>query len=125
VFDVVSHAGAITHIDFPVSLSGDIDGRVKIQINHNAYEASNVELEIVNAAGMVIMSTKSSYDGFYFFKGVPYGKYKLRISNDQSQRLGLKSATTYDIEVNDNFGLLSGFNFLIEKNDAESSPELP
>jgi hypothetical protein len=124
VFDVVSHVGAITHIDFPVSLSGDIDGRVKIQINGVDYEASNVELEIADAAGMVIMSTKSSYDGFYFFKAVPYGKYKLRISNDQSQRLGLENNTTYDIEVHDNFESLSGFNFLIKKNDTRSSPVL-
>jgi hypothetical protein len=119
VFNIISHAGAITNIDFPISLTGDIDGHIKIKINKLSYDASNVELEIVNAKGTVIRSTKSSYDGFYFFQAVPYGKYKLRTSVEQSQRLGLESSVTYDIEVNSSFQALSGFDFLIEKNKPE------
>jgi hypothetical protein len=113
-FDLITHAGAITNLDFPIALSGDADGYVKLKIGNDLTEAANVELELVDAGGNIVKTTRSANDGYYIFQGVPYGKYKVRTSIDQSIRLGLESNVIYDLEVGDNSQSLSGFNFVIE-----------
>ncbi len=131
-FDLITHAGAIANIDFPISLSGDAEGYVKIKVGNEITEAANVELELVDSEGNISKTTRSASDGYYVFQGVPYGKYKVRTSIDQSIRLGLESNVFYNLEVGENFQSSSGFNFLIEplkkarkiKSATESSEEV-
>ncbi len=113
-FDIITHAGAITHVEFPIAMTGDIDGIAKIRLDKNLENASNVELELIDAGGNIFRTTKSSYDGYYTFQAVPYGEYKIRTSVEQAKRLGLESNAAYDVTVSDTSPAQSGFNFEIE-----------
>ena len=49
---------------------------------------SGVELELVDAAGRVVASTLTEFDGFFLFDRVAYGSYRLRLGASSARALG-------------------------------------
>ena len=44
-----------------------------------------LDLELVDAAGKVVGTARTDFDGFFLFDRVAYGTYTLRISKDSAQ----------------------------------------
>jgi hypothetical protein len=74
---VVPRPGVAMRIELPLVAAGEISGSLR---RENAGQLSGVEIELVNAAGRVIKSTRSEYDGYFLFESVPYGRYTMRIA---------------------------------------------
>ncbi len=121
---VFGHSGTISDVDFPVSRVGEVSGYAAIlDQNDNTSPAANVELQLVDEKDNVVATGKSSYDGFYLFEMVPFGKYQLKISPQQSTRLGFEAQQKYDIELDNNHQIIERMNFNIRyaatNNDAK------
>ncbi|WP_143131022.1 carboxypeptidase-like regulatory domain-containing protein [Roseospirillum parvum] len=87
---VVGRPGAVAEVDFPVVPTGEIDGTTYlVKPDGERTEVSNTRLELVDAEGRVVATTRSEYDGFFLFDLVPPGTYRLRVEPDQLDRLGL------------------------------------
>lgn len=88
----VGRPGISWTADFPVVLTGEIDGTVFLERDGKQREAANVRLELVGEDGEVTATCKSQFDGFYLFQRVRPGRYSVRVAAEQAVRLGLHAA---------------------------------
>ena len=68
--------GSLPSFDFPVIETGAVDGTIAYT---GGRAVQGIRLDLVNAAGDVVQSTESAYDGFYTFEYVPPGSYTVRV----------------------------------------------
>ncbi len=107
--------GEVAQIDFPVIETGEIDGTVYFRRGRRYTAAGNVRLELINAEGNVVAETRSAFDGFYVFIVVPDGKYLVRISPGQIEKLGLSRVRALEVRVSRRNQFVSGINFAVER----------
>lgn len=105
--------GRVSILEYPVVETGEIDGVVYLSEGLRQRELSNVALELKNQDGETVMTTRSSYDGFFLFAGVLPGKYHLAISRDQLQRLNLVSTPPIIIDFTTTTGVNTGNDFVL------------
>ena len=81
---VTPRPGIAADVEIALVGAGDIEGAV-VKDGGEGFEG--LELELVDASGKVISTTRTDYDGFFLFERVAYGKYTVRISAE-SARIG-------------------------------------
>lgn len=87
---VTPRPGTMAQIDLPLLRAGEVEGMLKLVRTGGAtMPFGGVDLELVGATGKAIASTRSEYDGFFLFTGVPYGRYEVRIGAAAAARLRL------------------------------------
>ncbi len=74
---ITPRPGVAVSIELPLVSAGDIDGTL-VRAGGGSFQG--VELELVNVENRVVARTRSEFDGFFLFEGVPYGRYTIRIS---------------------------------------------
>jgi len=78
-----------THIeDYPVTLTGEVDGSISIFRRGSEIAASSIQLDVKRPDGDVVASGKSEFDGFFFIEGVPMGAHQIIPNTDQLNELG-------------------------------------
>ena len=70
--------GASGRLLMPVTPTGEVNGTVYGTRSGERCGQGAVDLELVNAAGEVVKTARSAYDGFYCFSEVPVGSYTVR-----------------------------------------------
>lgn len=86
-FSVTGRPGLLQFADIPVVRAGELDGTVYLtQANGEERALAFVNLQLVNAIGETVATTKSEYDGFYLFEKVLPGKYKLLVDPEDLRR---------------------------------------
>jgi hypothetical protein len=83
-------------IELPLVAAGEISGSLR---RESGSQLSGVEIELVNAAGRMIKSTRSEYDGYFLFESVPYGRYHLRIAALTANIVGVQTQLTASAEL--------------------------
>lgn len=112
-YSVASRAGAPVMMDFAVVESGDIDGNTTLlDENGNLVTASNVDVELVDEAGKVVRTARSSYDGYYLIDRVPVGIYTLRVSPDQMKRKAMEPSVDKEVIVAGEASLSEDFTLM-------------
>ena len=109
---VLLRPGRVMQFDFPVTMTGEIDGMTFIQRRGETKETGEVLLQLLDAAGVVVQSTKSAYDGFYIFTRVPIGEYSVRVAPEQVSRLSLKKPKEQKLVLNNDDVFRSGVDFV-------------
>jgi hypothetical protein len=74
---VTPRPGVAVAIDLPLVSAGEIDGTL-VKSGGGSFEG--VDLELVDIEGRVVKKTRTEFDGFFLFEGVPYGRYTVRIA---------------------------------------------
>ncbi len=69
--------GIVARIDLPLVSAGEIDGTLNYA---GGGMIEGVDLELLDEEQHVVGRTRTEYDGFFLFEGVPYGRYSIRIS---------------------------------------------
>jgi hypothetical protein len=78
-YELRTHAGSDVSIDVAVVMTGDIEGHVMAgSADDRAMRGVIVSLH--DAEGREVARTRSEFDGFYSFTGVPGGDYEVRVS---------------------------------------------
>lgn len=88
---VIPRPGHVHRIDYPVSLLGEITGTTRIKKPHGVEDLGGLELELVDAQGKAWKTFRTAFDGFFELQKVPLGTYLLRVTRQESDRLGLIS----------------------------------
>ncbi len=83
---VTPRPGVAVAIELPLSSAGEIDGTLA---RPGGGAIAGVDLELIDAEGRVQATTRSDYDGFYLFEGVPYGRYSIRIGKLSAEAVRL------------------------------------
>jgi hypothetical protein len=86
---VLPRPGVVDILEFPVVATSEIDGTVYLLDNGKRREIGDARLELVDATGAVVMTARSSPDGYYLLHQVIPGRYSIRIAPDQVAKLGL------------------------------------
>lgn len=115
--------GKAQEIDFPLVLTGEVDGTVYLVEDGRSRGIGNALVELVNDRGELIGSTRSASDGFYVMPSVKSGQYRLRISPEQTQDLGLTADGEATITMPADPDFIAGIDFTLRKRTA--NPYLP
>lgn len=107
--------GKIQKIDFPLVMTGEVDGTVYLVEDGKSRGIGNALVELVNERGEIVGSTRSSGDGFYVLSGVRPGTYALRISPDQMQDLDVIAGTEAAVIMPTDPDFISGIDFTLRK----------
>ena len=98
-FTVRTRPGTASLVDFPVIVTGEIDGMVYARQGGAMLEVADVAMELVDEEGETIAETRSAFDGFFLFEMVRPGRYTVRVSPEQLRRLGLVATDTKTVEI--------------------------
>ncbi len=86
---VTPRPGVSIVIDLPLSSAGEVDGTL---MRDGGTALEGVDLELIDVEGRVARKTRSDFDGFFLFEGVPYGRYTLRIAKSIADAVKLAPA---------------------------------
>ncbi|MEP0390559.1 MAG: carboxypeptidase regulatory-like domain-containing protein [Erythrobacter sp.] len=86
---VTPRPGVAAQVELAVSPTGEIEGSL---LSVTGTEQSGVRLQLIDERGAVQAETISEFDGFFLFQRVPYGQYRLRISDEAAKALDVKPA---------------------------------
>lgn len=104
--EVVPRPGRTHFADFPVATVSEAEGHAYFRTGASERAVSNVELQLVDAKENVIATTKTEYDGYFFFERVPPGEYKVRIDPDQAAKLAIQLLNTVPVKAGADGGLV-------------------
>lgn len=107
--------GHVAKLDFPVTLTGEIDGSVFIDIAGRKQQVRGVILQLVDGQGKVIQSVETAYDGFYLLSQIPVGQYQLRVSPQQIRDLRLQPVAAQTVIINAENPIVYGQDFVLHK----------
>ena len=112
---VVPRPGHAIQLDFPVFVSGEIDGTVYVARDGRQLGAGRVIVELVDSRGRVVQTTRTAFDGFYVLTRIPFGRYSLRISPKQQEDLGQRARTIRNVVVDNDSLFQYGRDFVLRK----------
>jgi len=112
---LLSRPGATSLVDFPIIVTGEIDGTTYLYTDKRLRTVGDVDLQLVNEHGKLIKTIKSASDGFYVISEVPVGEYLVRVSPKQIQELGLFDVPPIQVKITSKNQFVSGINFRLEK----------
>ena len=110
----VPRPGHVTPVDFPVLVSGEITGTVRVAREGESREVSGVVVQLVAESGQVVAETRSAYDGFYDMTKIVPGRYTVRASPTQLERLKLKGPAPRPVVVEASGTILDGVDLRLE-----------
>jgi hypothetical protein len=109
----VPRGGKALDVQFPILVSGEITGSVFVTRGGQQREAPGVELQLIDAGGAVVKSTRTAYDGFYDLTNVVPGKYTLRANPEQAVRIGLSGPMARQVTILPTGTIIDGLNFVL------------
>jgi hypothetical protein len=112
---LLSRPGATSLVNFPVIVTGEIDGTTYLYTDNRLHTVGDVDLQLINAHGKLVKTIKSASDGFYVISEAPVGKYLVRVSPKQIKQLGLKEVAPIQVTISSKRQFISGINFRLEK----------
>jgi hypothetical protein len=110
---LVPRPGKVSQLDFPVSMTGEIDGTTYLFDKGEKHPIGDLRLELVDSEGKVVATTKSAVDGFYIVPAVFPGDYLLRIEPEQLKRLDLTHTGMHLVTVAPDGSFVSGLEFVV------------
>jgi hypothetical protein len=112
---VLPRPGKVLAVDFPVVMTGEVDGTVFLLEDGKPRGIGNAELELVTPAGEVAGTARSGNDGYYILPAIKPGRYAVRINPDQLERLGLRSTSPVDLLMQGDGDFVNGVDFVLRK----------
>jgi len=109
------YPGHTTTVDFPIVITGEIDGTVFADLNNREQAVSGVIVELLNLDGKVIQQTKSEYDGFYLFSKIPLDTYTVRVSPDQIEKLSLAPMEPEAVKLDRDNQIINGIDIKLKR----------
>lgn len=83
---VTPRPGILQDIELAVATAGEIDATL---VKSGGGRLEGVDLELVDVTDHVVAHTRTEYDGYALFEGVPYGHYTIRMAKLSAEALRL------------------------------------
>lgn len=111
-YSVMGHRGGTAELDFPVRVSGEIEGTVWLERRGERGTKSGARVELVDEAGDVVDRALSEFDGYFVFQRILPGRYRLRIARSRSAA-GLELPDPLEVEVPSDGGVVAGVSLIL------------
>jgi len=122
---ILPRPGQTTMLQFPIVMTGEIDGTVYLQKGEHQRPAAGVKLQLLDNKKRIIQHTETAFDGFYLFSGVPLGDYHVQIEAAQLDKLGLATDSVHQVHLDNEQPVISGQDFMLVKPLDPSDPQTP
>jgi hypothetical protein len=93
---IVPRPGVAAHLEIGLVGAGDIEG---ILVKDDGRGFEGLDIELIDAAGKVVATTRSDFDGFILFERVAYGRYTFRLSADSANAAGVDRSIDKSVEI--------------------------
>jgi len=110
---ILPRPGKVQSLDFPVVMTGEVDGMVFLREGEATRGIGNALVELVDERGNVAVNGRSSSDGYYIIQAVRPGRYKARISPGQLEKLGLMGTAPVELTMTADGEFIYGVNFTL------------
>lgn len=124
VLSFLPRMGRTLPLDFPMVMTGEVDGTVYLQEEGGSRPYPGMELELVDRSGKVIRAVPAAYDGFFDLDQVIPGDYTLRVNPKQAADLGLVAPAPLPLRFEPTGTVLNGRNLVLQR-PAPPKVELP
>ena len=118
-YSLLPRQGDITQFDFPVHLSGEVDGTLSTENKSGDVQvAKNGEIEFYPLIKTEIRQpkiVKAAFDGFYVASKVPPGEYLVNISNKTTKRHKAGNPPPQKVDIGYDGKVVYGMNFKMDK----------
>jgi hypothetical protein len=115
---VVPRPGKVTRIEFPVIVTGEIDGTTWLAMPNGARRpAADLRLELVDSKGAVAATTGSGADGYFVLSNVAPGDYLLRVAREQLKRLRMHDLGMHLVTVSRDGSFVNGRELYVEADE--------
>lgn len=114
---IVPRPGKVSSIDFPVGVTGEVDGTTYLYANGARRAIGDLRLEVVDSRRKVVASAVSAADGYYVITGIFPGEYFLRVQPEQLKRLGLTDTGMHVITIGKEGTVLNGRDLDVRAED--------
>lgn len=84
---LIPRPGVAAKISLPLAPTGEIEA---LLLGPDGEPRGGVSVELVDAAGRVVLRGASDFDGYLLFDSVPYGSYRLRLTGTSAAALGAR-----------------------------------
>jgi hypothetical protein len=93
---IVPRPGVAAEIEIGLVGAGDIEG-VLVKDDGSGFEG--LDIELVDATGKVVGTTRSDFDGFFLFERVAYGRYSFRLKAESASAAGVERIIAKTAEI--------------------------
>jgi hypothetical protein len=93
---IVPRPGVAARIEIGLVGAGDIEG---ILVKNDGEGFEGLDIELVDATGKTVATTRSDFDGFFLFERVAYGHYSFRLTADSARAAGVERAIDKTAEI--------------------------
>lgn len=111
---ILARPGTFMKVDYPIVVMGEVNGTTRLRKDGQSSEMAGLEVELVKESGELIRAQRSAYDGYFEFRNLFPGDYRLRVTAREVQRLKLKSAPERRIHVDLQKNLFEGQDLVVE-----------
>lgn len=119
---ITPRAGVVSRCDFTMTTGGEIDGTVMVRLSQGGeVPIKGVKVELFQEGDQEAKpraTTRSEESGYYLFKTVRPGRYRVAIPRDEIERLKASPAKPRQVEMPPGGDMVSGVDFLLESADA-------
>jgi hypothetical protein len=112
---ILPRPGKTQVLDFPVVMTGEVDGVVYLLDKGKARGIGAAEVELVDVRGQVAAHAISSSDGYYIVQAVRPGRYQARVAPAQLAKLGLFSDKEATVEIKADGSFVNGLDFTVQR----------
>ena len=98
---VAPRPGHVTQVNFPIHMSGEIDGTIyKQDVSGSKRTISNVRMGLYRISdGALVQSTTTAPDGFYLFEKIPPEAYYILLNSDDLERREASAPVPKPIDI--------------------------
>jgi hypothetical protein len=93
---VTPRPGVAIVVELPLVAAGEVSGYL---VREGGKIMGGLDVELLDAAGHMVRSTRSEYDGFFLFERVPYGQYRLRVGAMAANIVGVQSEIAVPVRL--------------------------
>ncbi|HVM39086.1 MAG TPA: carboxypeptidase-like regulatory domain-containing protein [Sphingomicrobium sp.] len=83
---VVPRPGVPAEVEIGLVGGGDIEGAI---VRSGGLGVEGVDVELVDAAGRLVATARTDFDGFFLFERIAYGDYNLRLGRESAAAIGV------------------------------------
>lgn len=96
---VMPRLGKVYTIDYPVHVTGEVDGSVSLYREGETAPYPGAEVQLVHDNGTVAATDRSDDSGFYIFQGVRPGGYTTRVAPAFLEERGQHAMPSRDLDI--------------------------
>lgn len=124
-FAILPRPGTFMQVDYPIVVLGELNGTTRVRKKGASVELAGLEIELIKDNGAQVQVQRSAYDGYFEFRNLLPGSYRLRVTPREVSRLGLKVPPARTLQIDLKKTTFEGQDLVVEYEQPEQDEPAP